>query len=225
MSTVRREIAKLRQHSVWQRTYSEEFINSVTHGFGLVLAVLGGLVMIWSVLRHGDGWRITGCAIYAASLVAVYGASTLSHSVTDVRRKIFYRRLDQGCIYFLIVATYTPFGLAYWRTDAGHVNFSSTIEMKRSSGWRWWPSSQLRPWKRRIAPHSSTARSRTRARARDMGGFGNRQLAETRRPLRARKRPISSRLPWIHSSRRSTPSSGEIRGFQSSSRSARDTLQ
>src|SRR5215813_8325081 len=98
MSTVRREIAKLRQHAVWQRTYSEEFVNSVTHGFGLALAVLGGVVMIWSVLRHGDVWRITGCAIYAASLVAVYGASTLSHSVTDVRRKIFYRRLDQGCI-------------------------------------------------------------------------------------------------------------------------------
>src|SRR5262249_31995508 len=78
-------------------------------------------VMIWSVLRHGDVWRITGCAIYAASLIAVYAASTLSHSVTEVRRKIFYRRLDQGGIYFLIVAAYTPFGLAYWRTGRGWV--------------------------------------------------------------------------------------------------------
>src|SRR5689334_8720378 len=47
------------------------------------------------------------------------------------------------------------------------------MEMKRSSGWRWWPSSQFRPWKRRMPPHSSTARRRTRARARDMAVVGN----------------------------------------------------
>jgi hemolysin III len=119
MSTANYEIEELQQHSIWQRTGGEEFVNSVTHGFGFVLAVLGGLAMVWSVLHHGDVWRITGCAIFAVSLVAVYAASTLSHSVTDVRRKIFFRRLDQGCIYFLIVATYTPFGLAYWRTGGG----------------------------------------------------------------------------------------------------------
>src|SRR5690349_19973269 len=43
------------------------------------------------------------------------------------------------------------------------------MEMKRSSGWRWWPSSQLRPWKRKTPPQTRTARSRTRARPRDMG--------------------------------------------------------
>lgn len=119
MSTAQLEIEDLQQHAVWQRTGDEEFVNTLTHGFGLVLALLGGLAMLWSVLRHGDVWQITGCAIYAASLVAVYAASTLSHSVTEVRRKNFFRQLDQGCIYFLIVATYTPFGLTYWRTGAG----------------------------------------------------------------------------------------------------------
>ena len=75
--------------------------------------------MVWSVLRHGDVWRVTGCGIFAASLIAVYAFSTLSHSVQNVRWKHFFRQLDQGCIYFLIVATYTPFGLAYWRTARG----------------------------------------------------------------------------------------------------------
>lgn len=119
MNTANYKIDELQQHSVWQRTAVEEFLNSLTHGLGLVLAVWGGLVMVWSVLRHGDVWRITGCGIFAASLVAVYAASTLSHSCTSVRWKSFFRRLDQGCIYFLIVATYTPFGLAYWRTGGG----------------------------------------------------------------------------------------------------------
>ena len=120
MSTVRiSKFEELHQHSAWQRTSTDELVNTVTHAIGCALAVLGGLVMLWSVLRRGDPWRITGCAIFAASLVAVYAASTLSHSATSVRRKSFYRRLDQGCIYFLIVATYTPFGLAYLRTGAG----------------------------------------------------------------------------------------------------------
>jgi len=119
MSTATYEFNELQRHAVWQRTATEERINTLTHGLGLVLAVAGGLTMIWSVLRHGDIWRITGCAIFAASLVAVYAASTLSHSCQSVRWKSLFRRIDQGCIYFLIVATYTPFGLEYLRTGGG----------------------------------------------------------------------------------------------------------
>lgn len=119
MSIIPDDFNELQQHPVWQRTEAEEFINTITHGLGFVMAVCGGLVMLWSVLRHGDLWRVVGCGIFAASLVAVYAASTLSHVVTNVRWKSFFRQLDQGCIYFLIVATYTPFGLAYWRTGTG----------------------------------------------------------------------------------------------------------
>jgi hemolysin III len=119
MSPAKYQLRELRRHSAWQRTTVDEVINTVTHGLGFVLAVGGGLLMIWSVLRHGDVWRVTGCGIFAASLVAVYAASTLSHSCKTLRWKSFFRRLDQGCIYFLIVATYTPFGLAYLRTGAG----------------------------------------------------------------------------------------------------------
>lgn len=119
MSTAHIELDELREHAVWQRTAPEEFVNTLTHAAGFVLATAGGLSMIWSVLRHGDIWRIIGCGVFAVSLMAVYAASTLSHSVTSVRWKAFFRQLDQGCIYFLIVATYTPFGLSYLRTGAG----------------------------------------------------------------------------------------------------------
>jgi len=119
MSTAHFDLDELSEHPVWQRTVTEEFVNTLTHAFGFLLAAVGGLLMFWSVLRHGDIWRIIGCGVFAASLMAVYAASTLSHSVTNVRWKTFFRQLDQGCIYFLIVATYTPFGLSYLRTGAG----------------------------------------------------------------------------------------------------------
>jgi hemolysin III len=68
------------------------------------------------VWQHGDAWRIVGCMIYVASLVGVYAASTLSHSCKTPERKSFFRALDQGFIYLLIVATYTPLSLAYLRS-------------------------------------------------------------------------------------------------------------
>jgi hemolysin III len=59
---------------------------------------------------------VAGCSIYLASLVAVYAMSTLSHSFTTPQIRSLFRRLDQGFIYCLIVATYTPFSLVYLRT-------------------------------------------------------------------------------------------------------------
>lgn len=97
----------------WQRSADDELVNAATHAFGLVLAVVGALVMAHGILEHGDAGRSLGCGVYLASLVAVYAMSTLSHSATSPRWKSLFRRLDQGFIYLLIVATYTPFSLAY----------------------------------------------------------------------------------------------------------------
>ena len=95
----------------------EEAANTMTHGLGFLLSALGAVAMSVWVLRQGDAWRVLGCVIYAPALVTVYAMSTLSHSCSapDLRR--LFRMLDQGFIYLLIVATYTPFSLAYLRTS------------------------------------------------------------------------------------------------------------
>ncbi len=102
--------------SIWHRSSAEELINAGTHALGLVLAVIGALIMAGSVAADGDAWRTIGCGVYLASLITVYAMSTLSHMITTPRWKLLFRRLDQGFIYLLIVATYTPFSLAYLRT-------------------------------------------------------------------------------------------------------------
>ena len=94
---------------------AEEFANFVTHGVGLVLS-LAGIAVMSAVLGQGDGWRIAGCGIYLAALAGVYLMSTLSHTFEKGRIRTFFRALDQGTIYFLIVGTYTPFSLAYLHT-------------------------------------------------------------------------------------------------------------
>ena len=98
-------------------TDPEEVANTLTHGLGFLLSVLGAVAIAIQVLRKGDAWRVLGCMIYAPSLMAMYAMSTLSHicSASDSRR--LSRVLDQAFIYVLIVATYTPISLAFLRTS------------------------------------------------------------------------------------------------------------
>ena len=102
-------------NSTVQLSDSEELANRVTHGFGLVLSIGGALIMA-AVLGSGDFWRAAGCCVYLASLIALYAMSTLSHTFQSPRLRSLFRSLDQGAIYLLIAATYTPFSLAYLRT-------------------------------------------------------------------------------------------------------------
>jgi len=102
-------------HSTYPLSSSEELVNSITHGIGLVLSVLGAIVMAVA-LGRGDVWRVTGCGVYLGSLITVYAMSTMMHSCHTPRWKTFFRALDQGSIYLLVAATYTPFSLAYLRT-------------------------------------------------------------------------------------------------------------
>jgi hemolysin III len=99
-----------------RNSHGEELVNAITHGIGLALSLGGAVLMAVVLLGHGDAWRVIGCSVYLASLVAVYAMSTLSHSCTTPQRRAFFRALDQGFIYFLIAATYTPFSLTYLRT-------------------------------------------------------------------------------------------------------------
>jgi hemolysin III len=102
-------------YSNYRLSPSEELVNSITHGVGLILSVIGAVVMVVA-LGRGDVWRAAGCGVYLASLITVYAMSTMLHSCQTPRWKSFFRALDQGSIYLLIAATYTPFSLAYLRT-------------------------------------------------------------------------------------------------------------
>src|SRR5579872_1386377 len=93
----------------------EETANQLTHGFGLVLSSLGAIVLVGSAREHSSRLQFVGCCVYAASLVALYAASTLSHSFRAPRLRHFFRMLDQVCIFLLIAGTFTPFALSYFR--------------------------------------------------------------------------------------------------------------
>jgi hemolysin III len=93
----------------------EEIANSVTSGIGLVMSLAGLVALVMLAFARGDGWHIVGCGVYGATLVALYAASTLYHSVQKPRLKRIFLAADQVAIYLLIAGTYTPFMLVNLR--------------------------------------------------------------------------------------------------------------
>src|SRR5438874_9048324 len=69
--------------SVLRLSAGEEFVNAVTHGLGLVMAVVGAMVMLAGASIRNDARLAFGSAVYLFTLVAVYAMSTLSHSATS----------------------------------------------------------------------------------------------------------------------------------------------
>jgi len=87
----------------------EELANSVTNGVGLVLSMAGLAVLVTIAVLRGTVWHVVSCAIYGATLVVLYAASTLYHSCQQEKIKKILRIFDHCAIYLLIAGTYTPF--------------------------------------------------------------------------------------------------------------------
>jgi hemolysin III len=93
----------------------EELANSVTHGVGLGLSLIGLGVLLALSIVQGNAWHILGCTVFGFSLVVLYTASTLYHSFQAPRFKRVFKILDHAAIYLLIAGTYTPFTLVNLR--------------------------------------------------------------------------------------------------------------
>jgi len=66
-----------------------------------------------------SAWHLVGVSVFGGSLVLLYLASTLYHSVTSPRAKRFFQVLDHALIFVLIAGTYTPWLLVNLRGPWG----------------------------------------------------------------------------------------------------------
>jgi hemolysin III len=93
----------------------EEFANSLSHGLGLVAAVVATPFLILHAVRYGDAGFVVGASIFAATMVLLYLASTLYHALPTGRAKHVFRVIEHSAIFLLIAGTYTPFTLGVLR--------------------------------------------------------------------------------------------------------------
>ena len=89
----------------------EELANCVTHGVGVLLAMVGAVVLFRAVADTDNAALQASCWVYALGLIAVYAGSALSHSFKDESRRHFFRRLDQGIIFLFIAGNFTPLAI------------------------------------------------------------------------------------------------------------------
>ena len=101
--------------------YGERF-NAWTHLAGTVLSITGTAILITMAASLGDPWKIVSVSIFGATLILLYSASTLYHSLRG-RAKLILRKLDHLSIYLLIAGTYTPFCLITLRGPWGWTLF------------------------------------------------------------------------------------------------------
>ena len=100
---------------------AEERFNVYSHGLGLILSVLALLVL---TLKAQGMLQVISVSVFAASLIALYGSSTIYHSTNDVTRRARLRTVDHAMIYVLIAGTYTPFALLVMQGTTGWAIFS-----------------------------------------------------------------------------------------------------
>lgn len=89
------------------QTRREEFLNAVTHGIGVVLGVIALVLMLYKH-QSSQPFHTLAVVVYALSIMILFSASTLYHSVRDERKKHYFRIVDHISIYLLIAGTYTP---------------------------------------------------------------------------------------------------------------------
>jgi len=106
-----------------RQNITEEVFNSITHGIGVLLSIAALVLLIMKASKTHDGWQITSSVIYGITLIILYLASTLFHSLMFTRARNFFNFLDHSAIYLLIAGTYTPFTLITLRGPLGWTLF------------------------------------------------------------------------------------------------------
>ena len=97
----------------------EEIANSISHGLGLILALVALPILVVSAMRIGNTHFMVGASVFGATMVLLYLASTLYHAIAHEQTKRLCRLFDHSAIFLLIAGTYTPFTLGVLRGTWG----------------------------------------------------------------------------------------------------------
>lgn len=93
------------------QSLGEEVANSISHGLGLVAAIVGTPFLILSASDYADVSFVVGVSIFSSTMILLYLASTLYHAMPRGKAKYVFRVIDHSAVYLLIAGTYTPFML------------------------------------------------------------------------------------------------------------------
>jgi len=89
--------------------YIREPVNSLTHGIGALLALVGLILLLYEAIQRGSISQIIAFSMFGLSMVLLYTASSLYHALPVKEKTLaLLQKLDHSMIYVLIAGTYTP---------------------------------------------------------------------------------------------------------------------
>ena len=92
-------------------TKTEEILNSATHIFGAILALVASFLCIErSISLHRWDYFAVGL-VYCLSMLTVFVCSSVYHGLPRCRAKKVMRMIDYTAIYLMIMGTITPYML------------------------------------------------------------------------------------------------------------------
>lgn len=109
--------------STSQYSLGEEIANSITHAIAAGMSIAALVVLIARAVSLGDAWHVVSFSIFGSTLILLYLASTLYHSIPLPKAKRILKTLDHSAIFLLIAGTYTPFMLVNLRETVGWAVF------------------------------------------------------------------------------------------------------
>jgi len=90
--------------------HKEEKLNTISHGLGAILAVVGMFLLLSENSNKSEYARLS-IMIYNLTLISMFMVSAVYHYLKNQKLKRRLRILDHINIYFLIAGTYTPVAL------------------------------------------------------------------------------------------------------------------
>ncbi|KAF5065501.1 hypothetical protein DSECCO2_273450 [anaerobic digester metagenome] len=84
-------------------------ISALTHFVGFLAVIPCFILLMYKAKLEASVWHQWGFAIFGISLLLLYGASTIYHTLKLSQNKVnVLRRIDHMMIFVLIAGTYTP---------------------------------------------------------------------------------------------------------------------
>ena len=96
--------------------------SAITHGIALLLAIAGAMPLLFKAARNTDTLHIAALSIFILTMILLYAASTIYHSVDStekVNRRL--RKMDHMMIFVMIAGSYTPVCLIALHNKTGYV--------------------------------------------------------------------------------------------------------
>ena len=133
----------------WIKRCVKEPFPGLSHLAGALLSVAALVTLL--LLADGRVWHVAGFAIYGTSLILLYAASALTHSVyCSPRVGDCLDRLDYSAIFLLIAGTYTPICLVPLRGPWGWALLIGVWSLAAAGIWNVWVARNCRSWARTL---------------------------------------------------------------------------